>query len=163
MDGIRIIWASEWQNHQNGISTQRRLRSDWASAQSDQSLCCALNGYHRNLAFFMWTTKPWSDWADDQADLSLRWAHMQFCGFCRELAYLTEHRLILFRVMKDNGGDAEGRPLIKVSKAIYGTLNSMIIWLNWLTSKKLCKLNNPYRLLLALLTKSTCIIKTSTS
>ena len=28
----------------------------------------------------------WSDWADAQADLSLRWAHMQFCRFCHGLA-----------------------------------------------------------------------------
>ena len=28
----------------NWLCTQRRLRSAWASAQSDQSLCCALNG-----------------------------------------------------------------------------------------------------------------------
>ena len=26
--------------------------------------------------------KLWSDWADTQADLSLRWAHMPFCRFC---------------------------------------------------------------------------------
>ena len=25
-----------------------------------------------------------SDWADAQADLSLRWAHMPFCWFCLE-------------------------------------------------------------------------------
>ena len=28
----------------------------------------------------------WSDWADAQADLSLRWAHMPCCWFCRTLA-----------------------------------------------------------------------------
>ena len=28
----------------------------------------------------------WSDWADAQADLSLRWAHMSFCWFCHEAA-----------------------------------------------------------------------------
>ena len=28
----------------------------------------------------------WSDWADAQADLSLRWAHMPFCWFCHALA-----------------------------------------------------------------------------
>ena len=28
----------------------------------------------------------WSDWADAQADLSLRWAHMPFCWFCHEAA-----------------------------------------------------------------------------
>ena len=32
------IWATSWQNQQNGMCTQRRLRSAWASAQSDQSL-----------------------------------------------------------------------------------------------------------------------------
>ena len=29
-----------------------------------------------------------SDWADAQADLSLRWAHMQLCWFCHEAAHL---------------------------------------------------------------------------
>ena len=32
----------------------------------------------------------WSDWADAQADLSLRWAHMPFCWFCHEAAYVSE-------------------------------------------------------------------------
>ena len=31
----------------------------------------------------------WSDWADAQADLSLRWAHMPFCWFCHEAAQLV--------------------------------------------------------------------------
>ena len=35
-----FIWAASWQNQQNGRCAQRRLRSAWASAQSDQSLCC---------------------------------------------------------------------------------------------------------------------------
>ena len=30
----------------------------------------------------------WSDWADAQADLSLRWAHMSFCWFCHGGAHL---------------------------------------------------------------------------
>ena len=29
----------------------------------------------------------WSDWADAQADLRLRWAHMPFCWFCDEAAH----------------------------------------------------------------------------
>ena len=29
----------------------------------------------------------WSDWADAQADLSLRWVHMPFCWFCHEAAH----------------------------------------------------------------------------
>ena len=34
-------WAAPWQQQQNGVCAQRRLRSAWASAQSDQSLCCS--------------------------------------------------------------------------------------------------------------------------
>ena len=30
----------------------------------------------------------WSDWAEAQADLSLRWAHKPFCRFCHALAHL---------------------------------------------------------------------------
>ena len=35
---VKDIWAASWQNQQNGMCAQRRLRSAWASAQSDQSL-----------------------------------------------------------------------------------------------------------------------------
>ena len=34
------IWATVWQNQQNGMCTQQRLRSALASAQSDQSFRC---------------------------------------------------------------------------------------------------------------------------
>ena len=37
---FNIIWATSWQNQQNGMRTHRRLRSVWVSAQSDQSLHC---------------------------------------------------------------------------------------------------------------------------
>ena len=33
-------WAAARQNQQNDLWAQQRLRSAWASAQSDQSLCC---------------------------------------------------------------------------------------------------------------------------
>ena len=41
---VRFIWAASWQNQQNGMCTQQRLRSAWANAQSaqaDLSLCLA--------------------------------------------------------------------------------------------------------------------------
>ena len=68
----------------NPDCAQRRLGSAWASAQSDQSLRYALNGYLRTQAFFMQTAKTLirvSDWTDAKADLSLRWAHRSFVGF----------------------------------------------------------------------------------
>ena len=37
------------------LCAQWRLRSAWASVQSDQSRCCALNVYLRVQAFIMWT------------------------------------------------------------------------------------------------------------
>ena len=36
----RPIWAAAWQNQRNDLCAQRRLKSAWASAQSDQSLHC---------------------------------------------------------------------------------------------------------------------------
>ena len=30
----------------------------------------------------------WSDWADAQADQSLRWAHVPFCWFCHDAAQI---------------------------------------------------------------------------
>ena len=41
---LKTMWVATWQNQQNTMCAQRRLRSAWASAQSDQSLHCALNG-----------------------------------------------------------------------------------------------------------------------
>ena len=38
----------------------------------------------------------WSDWADAQADPSLRFAHMSFCWFC---PYKTKRRLISAHVV----------------------------------------------------------------
>ena len=38
---IFVKWAASWQNQQNDMCAQRRLRSAWASTQSDQSSLCA--------------------------------------------------------------------------------------------------------------------------
>ena len=38
------IWATSCQNQQNGMCAQQRLRSAWASAQSDQSPRCLHEG-----------------------------------------------------------------------------------------------------------------------
>ena len=62
------------QNQQSGLYAQRRLRSVWASAVRTKKasfLIYPLSAQRRLL----------SDWADTQADPSLRWAHNQFFGF----------------------------------------------------------------------------------
>ena len=79
------IWAASWQNQQSECAP---------SEDSDQP------GHPPSLirvfAFHMkkaWTLsypvsaqrRLWSDWADAQADLSLRWVHMPLCWFCHEV------------------------------------------------------------------------------
>ena len=78
---IIIKWAATWQNQQNECAP---------SEDSDQP------GHPPSLirVFAVRMKKPWilsypmsaqrrlwSDWADAQADLSLRWAHTHFVGF----------------------------------------------------------------------------------
>ena len=44
--------------------------------------------------------RPWSDWADAQADLSLRWAHSHFVGFVtRRLICRRSGKSVLSNVM----------------------------------------------------------------
>ena len=88
-------WAAAWQNQQNDMCVQRRLRTAWASAQSDQSMHCPPEAKLVPKLPIERTAKTlirlggrrlWSDWADAQADLSLRWAQSSFCWFSHETA-----------------------------------------------------------------------------
>ena len=55
------------------------------------SLRSTLNGYSwRPNVSSCGQRRLWSDWADAQADLSLRWAHLPFCWLCHEAAYLLK-------------------------------------------------------------------------
>ena len=78
-------WAAAWQNQQNDLCAQRRLGSAWADAQSDQSSLCAQCLAKVPMLLHV-DSEDWSDWADAQTDLSLRWAHRSFCWFCRAVA-----------------------------------------------------------------------------
>ena len=82
--------AASWQNQQNGMCAQRRLRSDWADPGHPPSL---IRGFPVRMKKAWVLSYPlsdkrklWSDWVDVQADLSLRWVHMPFCWFCHEAA-----------------------------------------------------------------------------
>ena len=62
------------------VYTQWRLRSAWASAQSDQRFRCPYKAWV--LRYPLSTQRRhWSDWADAQADLRLCWGHSHFVGF----------------------------------------------------------------------------------
>ena len=68
-------------NPTNDLCTQRRLRSAWASIQSDQKLRCphvkdCVLSYPMSAKRILW-----SDWADAQPGLSPYWTHSHFVGF----------------------------------------------------------------------------------
>ena len=69
------------------LCAQRRLRSAWASAQCDQSLRCALNGYLRTQTFFMRTAKTlsWLGGCPGWSESSL--GAQTLCWFCHDAAH----------------------------------------------------------------------------
>ena len=76
-----FIWAASWQNQQNGMCAQRRLRSTWASARLIRFFAVRMKK-PRFLSYPLSAQRRLlSDWPDAQADLSLRWAHSHFVGF----------------------------------------------------------------------------------
>ena len=76
------ILVASWQNQGNGMCAQRRLKSAWASSQSDQSSLSAWRKLGSLATHWAHSQKLWSDWADAKADLCLCRAHMSFCWFC---------------------------------------------------------------------------------
>ena len=74
------LFASR-QTQQNDLCAQRRPRSTWASAQSDQSLCCP---HEESLGHELSIERT------ANADLSLRLARSHFVGFVmRRLIFLS--------------------------------------------------------------------------
>ena len=63
------------------LCAQRTLRSALASAQSDQTLLSAWRKAKVLSYPLSAEGRLWSDWADAQADLSLRWENTHFVGF----------------------------------------------------------------------------------
>ena len=104
VDPEKQIWAASWQNQQNDCAP---------SEDSDQpghppSLTRVFS-VHRKKAWVLsyplntqW--RLWSDWADAQADLSLRWVHSHFVGFViRQLIwYLTDDKLVSIFLHKNH-------------------------------------------------------------
>ena len=91
---VPYMWAGSWPNQQNGMCAQRRLRSAWASVQSDQSLLC-VQWVDKDQSFLHADSEDWSDWENAQAfsqsDLILRWANSHFIGFVmRRLIFMKK-------------------------------------------------------------------------
>ena len=83
------IWAASWQNQQNGMCAQRRLRSAWASAQSDHSLRCPYEESLGPKLPIQRTAKTLirlggcPGWSESSLGAQ------SFCWFCHEAAHIT--------------------------------------------------------------------------
>ena len=82
------IWETSWQNQQNDCAPSE----DWDQPGHPPSLIRVFAmrsiGIYGPKLSSGGQRRLWSDWVDAQADLSLRWAHMPFCGFCHEATHL---------------------------------------------------------------------------
>ena len=120
-------WATTWQNRQNECSpTQRRLRSAWASAQSDQSLRCP----HEECLVLSYPLSAlrrlWSDWVDAQADLSLHWAHTHSVGFVMSRLKL---KFILSRCANDKSFIARKPEVHSILLVLKKLLKNVTVWI----------------------------------
>ena len=81
-----FTWATSWQNQQNDMCVQWRLRSAWASTQSDQS---SLSAWRKlgSLATH-WAHSEDSDLTGRMPRLMSSLGARSFCWFCREAVYL---------------------------------------------------------------------------
>ena len=72
-------WAASWQNQKNGMCAQQRLRSAWASAQSDQSLLSVWRKL-RSLA---------THWAHSENSDQTEWMPRLICVFARRTCHFV--------------------------------------------------------------------------
>ena len=70
-DSYHVSWARAWQNQQNDMGAQQRLKSTWVSAKTEQSLLSAQRWFE-SLATHEVHSKDWSDWTH---------VHVIFVGF----------------------------------------------------------------------------------
>ena len=81
---FQCCYPEEQMSHSMTKPTKWPLRT--TSASSDQSLQYA---HMKKLPIERTAhSEDWSDWADAQADMSLRWTHRSFCWFCRAAAQI---------------------------------------------------------------------------
>ena len=78
----QVTKPTKWQVHPAKTQIRLGICPVWS-----ESLLGAQWGA-KDPSFIQADSKDWSDWADAQADLSLRWAHMPFCWFCHEAAHI---------------------------------------------------------------------------
>ena len=74
----------KWHVHPAKTQISLCIHTVWS-----ESLLCA-QWVAKDPRFLHADSEHWSDWADAQADPSLRWAHRSFCWFCHSAAQLFQ-------------------------------------------------------------------------
>ena len=101
--GLKHNWAASWENQQNDCAPNE---------DSDQPghppslirvfVVCMKKAWVLSYPLSA-QRRLWSDWADAQVDLSLRWAHSHFVGFVmKRLIFKCNLSYILFKVKNYN-------------------------------------------------------------
>ena len=99
---INMTWAASWQNQQCGCAPS--VDSDQPGHPPSLIRVFAVRMKKAWVLSYPLSAqwRLWSDWADAQADLSLRWAHTHFVGFVtRRLTwcYIKNRRLYMKGIM----------------------------------------------------------------
>ena len=87
------IWAVSWQNQQCGCAPSEDSDQPGrpASLFRDFALC-SVGSWGPKISS-SGRRRLWSDWADAQADLSLRWAHSHIVGFVMRRLISYQHTI----------------------------------------------------------------------
>ena len=107
-----IYWtflAASWQNQQYDLSAQQRQISPGIRPVWSESLLSVWRNIGP-LSTYWACNEDWSDWADAQADLSLRWAHIILLVLSCDCSFV----LILSNMSKDSVKHVKGRPNVKI-------------------------------------------------
>ena len=82
------IWATSWQNQHNGCAPSEDSDQHGHPPNQIRVFTVRSVGSWGPIVSSCGQRRLWSDWADAQADLSIRWAHRLFCWFCHETVQL---------------------------------------------------------------------------
>ena len=81
-------WAATWQNQLRCAPSEDSDQPGHPPSLIRVFAVCSMGSWGLKVSSCgQW--RLWSDWADAQADLSLRWVHMSFCWFCHVAAQIT--------------------------------------------------------------------------
>ena len=150
--GEELIWATSWQNQQNGMCAQWRLRSAWASAQSDQSLRCPHEESWDPYLPIECTAKTLirlggcPGWSESSLGAE------SFCWFCHEAAHMRK-LCVLARVRTH---DSWIWHAVDCPCRLSNVVHVLVLFVNKF-SFSICKLSGVQRATIAHLSPNVCL------